>query len=343
MRTILIVNSGDGTGLNFTRCLREVGGWRIVGIDPSLDDYHGSEADARHLIAWSDAAELIGTINRICRKEGVDLVYGADTSDELLVISQRRDQIEAITLLPRLDDHLRMEDKWLTWNSLSSAGRAVPDTVLVEAPTDLEEIFERHQRIWLRRRRGSAGAGSVPTSSPKFAAAWMDEHKGWGDFTAAQCLSKRTATFSGLWFEGELLRSQLRERLGWRYGAVTASGVTGITGGQRTICDELLHAEAEACIRAVCTEPHGIIGADFTFTDDGTPLPTEIQPARFYSSIYFIAKAGLNLADDYCTLACKGRAALGPAQLNPCSADQYWVKAVDMLPRLLTRSEYDAV
>ena len=137
------------------------------------------------------------------------------------------------------------------------------------------------------------------------------------------------------------MRSQLRERLGWRYGAVTASGVTGITGGQRTIHDEQLHAEAESCVRAVCGEPHGIIGADFTFTADGTPLATEVQPARFYSSIYSIAKAGLNLADDYCTLACEGRAALGPARLNRCPADQYWVKAVDMLPRLLTRSEYE--
>jgi carbamoyl-phosphate synthase large subunit len=341
MRTILIVNSGDGTGLNFTRCLKDAGGWRIVGIDPSLDDYHGSEADVRHLVAWSRGTELIDAINRICREHDVDLVYGADTSAELLVIAERRDQIEAITLLPRLDDHMRMEDKWLTWSSLSAAGRAVPDTVLAEAPADLEDIFDRHPKVWLRKRRGSAGAGSISTSSPAFATAWLDEHDGWGEFTAAKCLSKRTATFSGLWFEGELLRSQLRERLGWRYGAVTTSGVTGITGGQRTIHDEGLHAEAEACIRAVCGAPHGIIGVDFTFTDDGTALPTEVQPARFYSSIYFIARAGLNLAEDYCTLACDGRAALGPARLNPCSADQYWVKGVDMLPRLLTRSEYD--
>ena len=341
MRTVLVVNSGDGTGLNFTRCLAEAGGWRTVGVDPTLDDYHGSKADERHLVRWTDASELIDAINRICVREEVDLVYGADTSAELLVISKYRDQIAAVTMLPALDDHLRMEDKWLTWEALTAAGRAVPDTVLVSDPADLRVIFERHPRVWLRRRRGSAGAGSVPTSSPAFAAAWLDEHDGWGDFTAAQCLSKRTATFSGLWCEGELVCSQLRERLGWRYGALSTSGVTGITGGQRTIADQGLHAEAEACIRALSATPHGIIGADFTFTDDGLPLPTEIQPARFYSSIHFIARAGLNLAEAYCALACDGRDALGAPRINPCAPDLYWVKGVDMLPLLLTRSEYD--
>jgi len=341
MRTVLIVNSGDGTGLNFTRCLKDAGGWRTIGVDPTLEDYHGSEADVRHLVPWTDSGDLIEAINRICAEQTVDLVYGADTSAELLVISEHRDQLEAVTLLPRLDDHLRMEDKWLTWRALSEAGRTVPDTVLVDGPADLARIFDRHPRIWLRRRHGSAGAGSIPTSSLAFAAAWLDEHHGWGDFTAAQCLSTRTATFSGLWFDGELLCSQLRERLGWRYGALSASGVTGITGGQRTISDVDLHAEAEACIRALSTTPHGIIGADFTFTEDGVPLPTEIQPARFYSSIYFIARAGLNLAEAYCALACDGRDALGPAQINPCAPDQYWVKGVDMLPRLLSRSDYN--
>lgn len=259
---------------------------------------------------------------------------------QLLVVSEHRDQIEAVTLLPRLDDHLRMEDKWLTWEALTTAKRAVPDTVLVRELADLERIFDRHARVWLRQRRGSAGAGSVSTSSRAFAAAWLDEYQGWGDFTAAECLSRRTATFSGLWFDGELLRSQLRERLGWRYGGSSVSGVTGITGCQRTISDPELHAEAEACIRALSSTPHGIIGADFTFSDDGSPLLTEIQPARFYSSIHFIARAGLNLAEAYCMLARDGRDALGPAQVNPCAPNLYWVKGVDMLPRLRSESNY---
>jgi hypothetical protein len=340
-RTVLVLNSGDGTGLNFIRCLHEAGGWRTVGLDPTLDDSLCSEAQTRHLLKWEEPQELLDVVNGICASESVDLVYAADTGRELAAISTHRDQVKAHTLLPPLADHMQMEDKWTTWERLRAAGCPVPNTVLVESGDDLERLFARHDRLWLRRRSGSAGAGSIPTSSLDFAKAWVEEQQGWGEFTAAECLTARTATFSGLWFDGELVCSQLRERMWWRYGALASSGVTGITGAQRTISDSELQRTAVDSIAVMCERPHGIIGADFTYNVDGRPLITEIQPARFYSSIHFLARLGLNLADAYCRLACDGRDALGPARINPCPPDRYWVKAVEKLPRLLTSEEWD--
>jgi carbamoyl-phosphate synthase large subunit len=339
-RTILILNSGDGTGLNFTRSLHDAGGWRTIGIDSTLDDLHCSETQTRHLVQWDQPQELIEIVNRICVEESVDLVYAADTGPELLAISAHRDQLTARTLLPPLADHLRMEDKWATWEALDAASCPVPSTVLVESGADLERVFTQYERVWLRRRRGSAGAGSMATASSEFAKAWVQEQRGWGEFTAAECLTGRTATFSGLWFDGELVCSQLRERMWWRYGGLSTSGVTGITGAQRTISDSALHQTAVDCIAAVCERPHGVIGADFTYDSDGRPLATEVQPARFYSSIHFLARLGLNLAKAYCTLACDGRDALGPARINPCPPNLYWVKGVEKLPQLLTSDEW---
>jgi len=340
MKTVLILNPGDGTGLNFARCLRDACRWRTIGLHTTRGQLHSGETDARILEEWRSPETLVEAVNSACRAEQIDLIYAADTGRELDAVSALRDRLIVPTLLPDATDLVRMEDKWATWQALASLGCPVPDTLLVRDRHDLGAMLARHGRIWLRRRLGSAGAGSVATASHSFATAWVEEHSGWGDFTAAECLSARTATFSGLWWEGELVRSQLRERIGWGYSEMAVSGVTGITGAQRTIDDPSLHELAVVAIRASCTRPHGAIGVDFTYDANERPKITEIQPARFYTSIHFMARLGLNFAADYCALVCDGRAALGPPQLNPCPPDVYWVKGVERLPKLLTANEF---
>ncbi|MGG8710475.1 hypothetical protein ACQ88U_37760 [Streptomyces lividans] len=96
---------------------------------------------------------------------------------------------------------------------------------------------------------------------------------------AAERLSVRTATFSGVWFDGELVASQLRERTAWKYAHLAVSGVTGITSGQRTLWDEELHD------LAVHASPdhvpaHGAVGVDFTYGQDGTPSCPEFRRVR---------------------------------------------------------------
>ena len=342
MATILVLNPGDGTGLNFTRSLACAGRWKTVGLSSTEDDFHGSETDVRIFTPWNRPDELLATVNEVVADHRVDLVYAADTGPELLTLSDLRQRVSAPMFLPDVEDHQRMEDKWATLLSLRDAGVDVPDTVEVRGPADLAVLFARHRRLWLRRRRGSAGAGSVATESPDFARAWIEEQDGWGEYTAAECLTGRTATFSGLWHDGELVASQLRERLGWKHSYLSASGVTGITGAQRTFWDEELHSRAVACIQAAAHRPHGAIGVDFTWHSDGRPLPTEVQPARFYSSIYFLTSCGLNLPDLFCTIALSGRPAAGPTRINPIRDARYWVKGVDKLPQLLTEAEYYA-
>jgi hypothetical protein len=340
MHTILVLNSGECTGINFIRSLKLEPRWRVVGLDAILDEHHVSEADVRYYVPWTDPSELIERLNEIARNETVDLIYAADTGPELLAISSNRERLAAPTFLPSTADHTLTEDKWQTWLALNEAGLPVPDTVKVRSSEDLGHIFGRHSRVWLRRTSGSGGAGSVATSSQTFANAWVDEMNGWNCFTAAEYLSDRTATFSGVWLDGELVGSQLRERIGWKYGSRAVSGVTGVTGAQRTIWDPELHDIAVASVQATCRRPNGAIGVDFTYHGERGPLITEVQPARFYSSIYFLASAGFNLPHIYCSLAIDGR----PIDLRPCinpiHEEYYWVKSVDTLPRLLTADEF---
>ncbi|MFI9589344.1 hypothetical protein [Nonomuraea sp. NPDC052265] len=339
-KTILVVNSGDGTGLNFTRSLGLAGGYRVVGVDTTIEDFHTSEAESKHFLAWSEADEFVEAVNKIADMEGADLVYAADTGPQLMVISERRDDLNRPTLLPDQVDHWRMEDKWATWEAMQEAGLPVPDTALATDRESVAAFIDKHVDIWLRRRRGSGGSGALATASLELAQAWLDEHHGWHEFTVAQKLTTRTATFSGLWYEGDLLCSQLRERLSWKYPSATASGVTGVTGVQHTLWDEQLHDLAVRCVRATCARPHGIIGVDFTYDHDGNPLPTEVQPARFYSSIFFLAQLGVNLPDLYCRLALGELDVPAEPSINPIRDRHYWVKAVDRLPQLMSPEEF---
>jgi len=339
-RTIVIINAGDSPGLNFIRSLKRAGGWRVVGIDIDLQEYHGSEADVRYLFDWSDEDRLVEYVNEIIERHAAEFLYVADTDRELPVVSRRRDEFRAPLFLPDHTDHMLMEDKWRTWGALDAADLPVPDSALVTGRSTLADMLSRYPKVWLRRISGSAGSGSMSTTSIDFAEAWIDHQNGWdGSFMVAECLGLRTATFSGIWLNGELVASQLRERLGWKYPWLAVSGVTGITGAQRTVWDEQLHELAVACIRTVCRSPHGAIGVDFTYDDAGNPRVTELQPARFYSSMLFLAEAGINLPDLYCRLALDGRGT-SPARINPVRNRVVWVKGVDHLPELLTEDQY---
>lgn len=341
--TVLVLTSGDGTGVNFTRCLRRAGGYRTVGLDTSLDDHLVSEANERVLLPALGEAELIEAINELSARYGVDLVYAADTNDVLDAVSRNRGRLIAPVFLPDLADHLRAEDKWQTYERLRDAGLPVPRTRLVVTEDDLERCLAEHGSIWLRRISGSGGAGSLATDSLPLARAWVDVAAGWGIFTAAERLSARTATFSGVWHDGHLIASQLRERTAWKYAHLSPSGVTGITSGQKTIWDEPLHELAVACVRAVMDRPHGAIGVDFTYGLNGQPYPTEVQPARFYSSIDFLAAVGINLPDVYCRLHRGAPIPMDDSLINPVRTTMYWFKAVDKLPVLLSSDEINVI
>lgn len=341
--TVLVLSSGDGTGVNFVRSLKRAGGYRIVGIDSTFDDYVNSEADDRILVQPATEARLLEIINQTADRYEADLVYAADTDSLLALLSRERGSMRARTFLPDYSDHMRAEDKWLTYQSLASIGLPVPDTALIQTHEDLKRMLALHEHVWLRRVCGSGGNGSLATDSEELAHAWITSKDGWGEFTAAECLSERTATFSGVWYEGQLIASQLRERTSWKYAYLSASGVTGITSGQKTVWDEELHDLAVQSVSCVLDRPHGAVGVDFTYGHDGRPYVTEVQPARFYSSMEFLAAVGINLPDIYCRLALRLPLSDTGIFINPVREAIYWYKAVDKMPTLLTQEQVDDV
>jgi carbamoyl-phosphate synthase large subunit len=164
---------------------------------------------------------------------------------------------------------------------------------------------------------------------------WIDRYSGWGSFTAAEVLTKETATWIGLWLEGELAVCQGRRRLHWEYGSLSPSGVTGITGAQSTTSDSKIHQVALAAVASLPVVPHGIVSVDMTYDAGGVPNPTEIQASRFYTSIQFLAEAGLNLPEMYVEMALSGVIPPLERRAHPLPDDLLWLKSIDSQPILM--------
>ncbi|WP_349367917.1 hypothetical protein [Salinarimonas sp.] len=342
MIRVLVLSAGDPAGINFCKSLRlEPDAFRILGADTDPYRLHLAVADERHLLPSAAEPGYLDALVRLVRRLAPDLVYAADTNRELEIVSEHRDALDAPVFLPRVEAVRVYEDKWECTRRCVAAGITVPETILLRGPADLEQAFARFGSVWLRATHGSGGRGSLPTTDPVLARAWIERHRGWGSFTAAERLTSRMATWIGLWRNGELVVAQGRRRLHWEYAHLSPSGVSGITAAQATTSDPQIETIARATIAAAGFAPHGIVSVDLTYDDASIPNPTEIQASRFYTSIQFLARAGLNLPAMYVRLGVGLDVDGYPTGSSPLADDLVWLKTVDAEPILTDMASID--
>ena len=137
-------------------------------------------------------------------------------------------------------------------------------------------------------------------------------------------------TWQSIWKDGTLICYQGRERLEWSMSNRSPSGVTGVTGVARIYSSDALDRVATSAIRAIDPIPNGIYGVDLKEDANGTPNPTEINIGRFFTTIEFFTRLGLNMPDIYL------RAAMGESvDWKPCEDGWMWLRSMDSPPRLV--------
>lgn len=264
---------------------------------------------------------------------------------EVLAISEMREEIEALgvrTFLPAKQTVRDCVDKYRSYELWAKAGVRPPKTIQITEPADLDRAFdELGPRVWLRATTGGGGRGALPADDREFARLWIDRFAGWGEFTAAELLTAETVTWSSLWLGGRLVVAQTRRRAAWSFGDRTLSGVTGVTGVGITASDPVVDEVALGAVRAVDERPNGIFSVDMTYDSAGAPRPTEINIARFFTTIDFFAAAGLNLPEIYCDLALTGEAPWPEPRINPLPDGLVWIRGMDVPPRLRRKEELD--
>lgn len=344
MKRILVTGAGGSPSTNFVRSLRESPErFHLIGADCSKYYLQRAETDERHLIPETGDPEYFDVLRALVKETHAELVY-SQPDQEIEVISARRGELGAKVFLPSHETIKICQDKFESFKRWKAAGLAVPETMLIRSKDDLKEAFKRYgKKVWLRAIVSPGGGkGSFAAEDLETGIAWIDFCKGWGKFTAAECLRPESTTWTGLYQDGKLIVSQARERLYWEFGNRAPSGVTGITGTGVTVTDPKLDDLSMKAVAAVDGKPNGIFAVDFTLDARGVPNPTEINIGRFFTTHLFFTRAGLNLPYLFVKLAFGEPLPPLEKKFSPLKPGLAWVRGMDFLPVLTTVDAIEA-
>ncbi len=322
----------------------------IIGMGSIPSDLAMSAAKRKYVVPYANTSEYKTELMKILKKEKPDLIHFQNDLEVYYASTIRDDIQEAGTkvFMPKHEVIAICVDKWKSWEAFKRAGVVVPENIFINNESDLKRAFselgDKEGKIWLRANdMGGGGIGSIPTNDYTMAKAWINRYSGWGNFIAAQMLTAQTITWLSIWWEGELVVAQTRKRTGWIHGNRSASGVTGVTKIGMTCSDEMVTDIAIKTVKAVDDKPHGLYGVDMAYDGNGIPNPTEINISRFFTTVLFFTKAGLNMPVIYKDLGIYNKMPELGKKINPLPDGLLWLRAMDREPMLTTDSELNSL
>jgi carbamoyl-phosphate synthase large subunit len=249
------------------------------------------------------------------------------------------------TALPRKGVLETCDDKFATFERLGRSGIAVPRTLMLDRPGDIERAFDELGDIVWIRGSGAPGLGiggaALPCRDVGVGQAWVEHHRGWGRMSASEYLPGANLTWMGGFCRGRLVAAGTRERLEYVLPHVSPSGITGAPAVSRTIYKPAVAELGERAVRAVDPEPHGSYFVDMKTGGDGVPRITEINAGRCGTTVHFYTRAGYNFPWFLVRLA-RGETPESLAEPNQAvERDLYWVRTLDCGPVLVREPEFD--
>jgi len=347
MSKILIAGAGgapsEGVINSLLRCEKQE---IVLGMGSDPTDLVLSSALKKYYIPYANDASYPQKLEQLIDFVRPDLIHFQNDL-EIFQASQLRSMIHGKGTKTFMPSHNVIDicvNKYKSYLKWKSSGVKIPENMLLRKESDLQEAFKnlanKEGYIWIRASSiGGGGKGALPTNDFTFAKGWIDRFNGWGDFIAAQMLTKDTVTWLSIWYEGKLVVAQTRIRKGWTHGNRTLSGVTGVTKVGQTFSDRKVDDIAQKAIFAIDEKPHGIYGVDMAYDIDGVPNPTEINISRFFTTVLFFTEAGLNLPKIFKDIALYGEFPKLSKTINPLPDGLLWLRGMDTKPRLMTSEQ----
>ena len=348
---ILVTGGGGSAASNFVDALRQADReYEIVAVDTRPYHLQLIDADAKFLVPSVQDPAYVETMNRIIAAQRIDFVH-AQPDVEVAFLARNAERVDARLFLPPADEIELCHDKMAFHATLAAAGAPVPEAHHLRDAESVDAavgtLLAEHPRVWVRAIRGAGARASLPVTSAAQAHAWIDywhDHQGLRhtDFMASEFLPGREFAWQSLWFEGELVTSQARERIEYIFGNLTPSGQTSSPSVARTVNRDDVNAAGEQAVRAISGRPHGVHCVDMKEDRSGRPRVTEINAGRFFTTSNFFAHAGLNMPDMYVRLGCGEDLEPSPPRHNPLPEELYWVRMIDMGFALVSGAHFDS-
>lgn len=320
----------------------------IIGMGSEESDLILSSAVRKYKVPYANTPEYKEKLLKLLNIEKPDFIHFQNDL-EIYYASMIREDIHQTGVKTYLPPHDIIDicvHKYKTYEKWQENKLCVPETIMINNMEDLKSAMKTlsdvNGNVWLRSTSiGGGGKGAIPVNDIDMARLWIERHNGWGEFSASKMLTKDSVTWLSIWYEGELVVAQTRKRSGWVHGNRAVSGVTGVTKVGITYSNDQVNEIAQNAIYAVSSKPHGIFGVDMTYDEKGIPNPTEINIARFFTTIRFFTEAGLNMPEIYKDIALYNEFPTLDKVINPLEDNLMWARAMDREPRLLKISDFE--
>src|SRR5262245_1059542 len=342
----LVTGAGSGSSGNLIRALRAMTPKPyIVGVNGDRFSLKQSLADHNCLCPAPDGGRFVDSILEIVSREQINVIMPTDDS-VVKALSDGRDRLPIDLLLPRQETIDLCQDKYALNVFLRRRDISAPLTYAVRSLKDLDGIFARFSRagvLWCRTRHGARSLAATPVATAEQARAWITQ---WRDlrgvkvssFTIAEYLPGRHFMVQSVWRNGDLLRAQAIEILGYFGAGNNPSGVFSLASLAKTVSAPEAVQVALSAVRAIERRPSGAFFAELKERADGVPSITEINAGRFPSGVTALLAVG-----SHNMVAMFAAAAIGePIEVaNPLDAAQeyYLVRDIDALPGVFSASD----
>jgi len=344
MKKILVSGAGGAPTEGVVYSLQKNPENYVIGMGSEPTDIILSKVSKKYYVPYANTSEYRDKLLEILNKEKPDLIHFQNDM-EIFYASLIRDDILETGTKVFMPEHSVIDTcvhKYKSYKAFKAAGIVVPKNIKINTEKDLKKAFKElsdsQGKIWLRDGGiGGGGKGALPTNDYSLAKSWIDHYSGWGEFIAAEMLTSKTVTWLSIWYEGELMLAQTRERQGWTHGNRAISGVTGVTKVGVTISNDQVTEVAINSVKAVSNKPHGIFGVDMAYDKNGVPNPTEINISRFFTTVRFFTEAGVNFPEIFKQLALEEEVSISKSTINPLKNGLMWVRGMDCNPLLTSK------
>lgn len=306
---VLFTGVGGPTPRSFAISLKKYSGLKnleFIGTDINplaVGLYQKEVFKHTYIVPRASDPNYWNRINAIIRKHDITLAVVMPEL-EVLEWSKKQEQGSLIckALLPSYKLAKFLVDK-AKMTSVLAAHNMVPKSVaFLRDEKDLDTIGKTiGYPYWVRSTSGSSGLGSLKIDSVGSLKNWIQINPKVTHFIASEFLPGRNLACKLLYFQGELLRSAVAERVHYIMAKVAPSGITGNTSFGRLLNEPKIVQQCQEAMEIMFTQTnakkHGFFTVDLKEDAAGKAFITEIN-VRHVAFTQCFAAGGANFAED---------------------------------------------
>lgn len=306
---ILFSGVGGPTPRSFALAIKQDARFKdvvLVGTDINplaIGLYQKELFSKSYLLPPADDANYRNAVNKIIKKESIEY---AIVMPEMEVLSwsqwNEEEALPCRALLPPLNLAKALVDKSKMTEILEGMDLVPASVSFYAHQKDWNALIEElGEDFWVRSSSGSSGFGSLRITSKKALENWIQLNPEVSHFLASKFLQGRNLACKLLYYDGNLIRSALGERVSYIMSKVAPSGITGNTSFGRLLNDPNVVDEAIRAMNRIFeyigAKRHGFFTVDFKEDENGKPYITEIN-VRHVAFTQCFAAGGANFAAD---------------------------------------------